>query len=172
MVSLDLWNSDRKISRSVLSDFWGMFNDLDRSILVPVVHSVTTDRTVVPACDVTETEDSFFLTIDVPGLKKNDINIEVTGRQLAISGERKQEEPIKGGSTYRNERSFGRFHRIFEVPEGTNTEVIEASYESGVLRLAIPKSESVRVRKIEIADGGKGLLRRLAGKQEAKMVNG
>jgi HSP20 family protein len=107
---------------------------------------------VAPACDISETQNQFLLTFDAPGLKKEDIHIEVTGRQLTISGERKREEETQKANTYRLERSFGSFSRSFELPEGTNTDEVEATYDQGVLTVAIAKAEVEKTKKIQIGD--------------------
>lgn len=172
MLNVDLWRGDRNMQRSLVDDMFGMLNDWDRSFFAPIRYRTsTTEQTMAPACDVTESEDGYVLSFDVPGLKKEDINIEVTGRQVTISGERKREEQQQNGNTHRIERVYGKFQRTFELPEGINTEVIDASYENGVLKVAVPKAETSKPRKVQITEGGKGFLKRLTSKQEAKAVN-
>jgi len=171
MLNLDIWKNDRSMARSPLEDVWDLFNDLDRRFYAPNMHRTTAERMMAPACDVAETEDNFLITFDVPGLKKEDINIEATGRQLVISGERKRDEEFQNGNAHRVERSYGKFYRTFDLPEGTNTEVIEATCENGVLKIAVPKAEASKTRKIQITEGGKSFLKRLSSKHEAKAVN-
>lgn len=159
MANLDLWRRDRNMPRSLFEEMWSMFNDIDRNQSSST--SSQNERMSIPACDVTETEAGYVLTLDVPGLKKDDIHIETTGRQLTVSGERKREENIERESYHRVERSYGKFFRTFELPEGTNVEVIDASYDNGVLKIAVPKAESSKTRKVQISDGSKGLLKRI-----------
>lgn len=98
----------------------GMLNDFDHGFWTPI----------------------HLLNFDIPGLKKEDISIEVTGRQLTISGERKREEHQQKASTHRMERSYGKFSRTFDLSDAIATDVIDASYENGVLKVAIPKAEA------------------------------
>ena len=166
MVNLEVCKSDRNASRSVMNGIWGALDDFDRSLFVPIFQRGTAERSMAPACDVTENEDGFLLSFDVPGIKKEEINIEVTGRQLSVSGERKREEGTQNGSIHRVERAYGKFHRTFDLPHGTNAEVVEASYDNGVLKIAIPKAEASKPRKIQVGELGKGILRRLTNKSE------
>ena len=126
---LDLWRDDRSTPRSLIEDMWSALDDVNR-------YGTSRNRALPSmmnaACDIAETEESFILSFDVPGLKREDINIEVTGRQLTISGERKREEETHKGSAHRIERSFGKFQRSFDLPDAVNTDQIEASYENGV----------------------------------------
>lgn len=169
-MALDLWRDreTRNAPKSLLEEVWGALQDVDRgygSSLRPQ------SRMVVPACDIAETDDHFILTFDAPGVKKEDINIEVTGRTLTVSGERKREEQAQKGSSYRLERSFGTFSRSFELPEGTNTEAVEAGYEHGVLKVTVPKAELGKTRKIQIGESGKNQLKSVGAKSEAKAAN-
>jgi HSP20 family protein len=171
MINLDLWKNERNTSGSVINDIWGVLDNFDRGFLVPFPSRNAPEKSLMPACDIVENDGAFLLSLDVPGLKKEDINIELTGRQLTISGERKHEEESTQGNVHRIERSYGKFQRIFELPNGANTEVVEASYDNGVLKIAIPKVESVMPKKIQISEGDRGLLKRQSNKQEAKLVN-
>ena len=104
----------------------------------------------IPACDIDESENEFHLTMDIPGLKKDDIQIEVVGNTVKISGERKDTIKTEGGSSYRMERRHGRFSRSFSLPEGIRDDAIEARYEHGVLNLTLPRSDSSKVKRISV----------------------
>lgn len=162
---LDLWRDSRTAPRSFLEDFWGVLENIERG---HTDRSYQT-RALVPACDVSETPDSFLLSFDMPGLKKEDISIEVNGRHLIVSGERKRESASETNGNYRVERSFGKFSRTFDLPENANFENIAADYENGELKIAIPKAERGKARKIEIGDANKGFLKRITEKKEAKV---
>lgn len=167
MSNLDFWRSDRGTPRSLLDEVFGALSGTDYT---PVRYQTNT-ASLTPACDIAETENAFLLNFDIPGLKKEDIHIEVKGHQLAISGERKREDETKNNGFHRVERSFGKFTRSFDLPEGTNTDVIEASYENGVLKVAIPKAESKKARKIEIGETPKGFLKNLTSRSDAKVAH-
>jgi len=147
---------------------WSVFDDMEKR-----TGSATQnyESTMNLACDIDETDHAFLISFDAPGIKKDDINIEVTGRQLTVSGERKRDHQAQEGTARRWERSYGKFLRTFELPDGVNTEQVEASFEHGVLKIAIPKSEMSKTRKVAIGDSPKGFLHQLKQKVETKVAN-
>jgi HSP20 family protein len=103
----------------------------------------------------------------MPGVRKEDISIKVEGTQLSISGERQRE--TKEGeeeSTLHNERVYGKFERIFKLPDSINAEKIEAHFENGVLNIALPKAETAKGRSIPIQTGSSGFLSKLMGSKK------
>jgi HSP20 family protein len=115
------------------------------------------DRSVarrwIPAMDVVEADGRYVLRADLPGLSENDVKIEVEENVLTISGERKSEHEQKGDGYYRVERSFGSFSRSLTLPEGVDADAIQASFDSGVLEVQIPKPEQAKPRKVQISLG-------------------
>lgn len=109
-------------------------------------------RMFTPAMDIEETPEEYIVTADLPGVKKEDISIECSGTQLSISAERKAES-VEGRKTDRRERYYGAYQRSFTLPAGVDMDKIEASFESGVLTVQIPKGEQARARRIEIGKG-------------------
>jgi HSP20 family protein len=107
-------------------------------------------RRWAPAVDLFEREDSLVLKADLPGLREEDVQIEVRDNVLTISGERKAEFEDKQNGYYRVERSFGRFARSLTLPDGVNADAIAASFDNGVLEVTIPKPEERKPRRIEI----------------------
>ena len=110
-------------------------------------------RRWAPAVDLIEREDSLVLKADLPGLSEDDVQVEVRDGVLTISGERKAEHEDKQNGYYRVERSFGRFSRSLQLPEGVDADRIGASFENGVLQVTIPKPEQRQPRRIEIGTG-------------------
>lgn len=108
-----------------------------------------------PACEIREEDKFFSLGMDIPGLKKEEIDIEVKDNQLHISGERKYEEKTDKNNILRTERRYGKFSRVFTLPQNVNVEGIEARFENGVLEIMIPKEEKTQVKKVTISDWGK-----------------
>lgn len=106
-----------------------------------------------PACDIEETQDAYEIDFDLPGVRKEDIKIELSERQLQVSGERKSEREQKGKNRRLWERSYGTFSRSFILPSGIDPDRVQADFESGELRIRIPKSEESRARQIEIGAG-------------------
>jgi HSP20 family protein len=105
-----------------------------------------------PAVNSRETEDAYILEIDLPGVKKEDIEIDVKDNVLSISGERKIKEELKEDNYYKIESRYGKFVRSFTLPKNANIEKISAKSENGVLEIVIPKIEAVKKepKKIEI----------------------
>jgi HSP20 family protein len=104
-----------------------------------------------PRTDVAETEDSYVLHVDAPGLKREDFNINWQEGTLTVSGERKWEERSERENVVRMERAFGHFFRSFQLPKSVNGDMISAAYQDGVLTINIPKAEESKPRRIEIA---------------------
>ena len=105
-----------------------------------------------PLIDIVEEDNSFSITAEVPGMNKDDIDIEVVDNSLTIRGERKWESENSEGRTFhRVERAYGRFERSFYLPDNVDTENIKAVFKDGLLSLTIPKIEEQKTsRKIEI----------------------
>jgi HSP20 family protein len=107
---------------------------------------------LTPACDVEEDKDRFLLTLEMPGVKKEDLRIEVLDNQLVVRGERRDERKGRDGAARYSERRFGKFERSFALPAGIDASRIEASYEDGMLQLRVPKAEAAKPRTIRIQD--------------------
>lgn len=104
----------------------------------------------LPTVDVSETDDHVIVRAEIPGMEKNDISITMSDGLLTIQGEKKQEKEEEKENYHFVERRYGSFSRSLRVPSGVDADKIEASYKDGVLKVAIPKSESEKSRKIEI----------------------
>jgi HSP20 family protein len=98
-------------------------------------------NTNVPAVNIKETDTSFGIELAAPGKKKEDFNIEIDHNVLTISSEEKTEKEKTEGKYTRKEFSYSSFRRAFTLPETVNTESINATYENGVLYVALPKRE-------------------------------
>jgi HSP20 family protein len=132
MRALSLWNTPTLLPKTLLDEFWGA---------LPV------ERSFNPEWGVEESETHYTLSVDLPGLKKEDINIEVNDGTLVISGERKKEH--KDGSC--DYRSYGRFERRFTLGNNVQSEDVKASYKDGVLEVILAKTQEVKPKKINIA---------------------
>jgi len=103
-----------------------------------------------PAMNVWEDENAVFAELDLPGIDASKLEITVTeGNQLTVQGERVA-PTVTGVSWIRQERPFGKFARVIELPTLVNAENVEAKYENGVLRLTLPKHEAAKPRKIVV----------------------
>ena len=103
-----------------------------------------------PAVDVKESDNSFTLTADIPGLTKKEVKVNVTDGILSISGERKFEDEKESGNYHYRERRYGSFSRTFNLPETVNEEDISASFKNGILSIELPKHEVVLPKEREI----------------------
>jgi HSP20 family protein len=110
------------------------------------------DLAFVPTVNTREGDDAYYIEVDLPGVKKEDINIDVDDNTLTISGERKIKEEHKEDNFYKVESVYGKFERAFSLPEDVDTEKIEAEHKNGVLEIKIPKVQKVEKtpKKIEI----------------------
>jgi HSP20 family protein len=117
-----------------------------------------------PSCDVEESEDHYLMALDLPGMKKEDIKIELHDGNLRIWGERSRESEEKKKGIYRSERFYGSFERSFRLPYDVKAEDIQTEYKDGVLRLAVPKSAAAPSKQIKIGDSKPGFFDRLLKK--------
>lgn len=108
--------------------------------------------TFKPSVSTREGEFAYHIEVDLPGVKKEDIHIDVKDNQLVISGERSFKEERKEKDYYKVESSYGKFQRTFALPENVDIENIEASSNDGVLEVVLPKLkiEKAEVKKIQI----------------------
>jgi HSP20 family protein len=102
-----------------------------------------------PAFDVKETRDSYELKADVPGVKEADLEVSMTGQDLAVSGMREMEMEEDGDHYWTYERSSGAFTRTFSVP-GADAEHVRASLDKGVLSIRVPKKPEAQTKKIAV----------------------
>ncbi|QDV85140.1 Hsp20/alpha crystallin family protein [Stieleria sp.] len=102
-----------------------------------------------PALNVWEDDDNLFAEAELPGFCMDDLEIYVTGNQLTLKGERKPPEH-EGGTWHRQERGYGKFSRMVELPGDIDAENVSAEFKNGVLHITLPKSEAVKPRRIEV----------------------
>jgi HSP20 family protein len=103
-----------------------------------------------PPVDVYEDKHNVFVKVELPGMKKEELEVAMSNGMLTISGERKEETESKGTESYRSERYFGRFSRSIELPAPIEEKRIEAHYKDGVLTVTCPKTEEAKRRQVEI----------------------
>lgn len=108
-------------------------------------------RPWVPAVDVVESENDLSFTVDLPGLKQEDIDVHLENGTLTIKGQRKFEQEEKKKGYHRIERSYGSFSRAFSLPDTVDTEKVNASYKDGVLSVKVAKREAAKPRSVKVA---------------------
>ena len=107
-------------------------------------------RTFAPDIELKEEADHFLLRTDLPGIKKEELDISVTGNLLTLKGERKRESESKSKDCYYSERMFGSFSRTIELPTEIDAEKVKALYKDGVLELTLPKVEGAKPKQIKV----------------------
>jgi len=130
-------------------------NRLFNSLFDTPTGTAAIQRRWVPAMDLSENDDAYILRVDLPGMSPDDVRIEMEGRVLTVSGERKAEHETEEAGYRRIERSFGSFRRSVTLPDGVDPEAITASYDAGVLTVRVPKPEAIKPHKVAIAVEGK-----------------
>jgi len=140
--------------------FWSPFQELSRvrsqlgALVSPLEDFLAPPTSFfegwTPNVELYEDKDKFTIRAEIPGMKKEDIDVSMSGNTVTVSGEKKQEEEHKEGDTYRSERFFGRFQRSFTLGQPVNADKIEASYKDGVLTLIVPKAEEAKRKQIEV----------------------
>ena len=103
-----------------------------------------------PAVDIYETETAIILKVELPGLSKDDISIEIKDNNLILRGERKFEKDIREENYHRIERSYGTFSRTFSLPNTIDRNKVDATFKDGILEITIPKAEETKPKQIEI----------------------
>lgn len=139
--------------RNALMNHWMQEVDDMFRVFTPVVRAenpAMARNWFSPSVDVSETEKEYLFQFDLPGMTEKELELSVTGRELHVSGERKQDAENKDLKTHRSERFFGRFERTFVLPEEANAEKIEANFKNGVLEIRVPKVEAVQPKTIPI----------------------
>jgi HSP20 family protein len=104
-----------------------------------------------PALDVHDDKDAFTVTLEAPGLKKEDFEISYHDGVLSIAGERKEEKEAEERNYFRRERFFGRFSRSLSLPAEVQPDKVAAAYKDGVLTVTLPKAEKAKPKQIEVS---------------------
>lgn len=104
----------------------------------------------VPSIDLSETDKAVEVKLDVPGVKAKEIDIQLNGNLLTVSGERKEEEEKKGKTFHRIERRYGSFSRSVTLPCPVQEDEVAAEYRDGVLSITLPKTEEAKSKKIAV----------------------
>ena len=106
--------------------------------------------TWAPAVDIYESNDSYSVKVDLPGISKDDIQVDLHDSTLTIKGEKKFEDEVSRDNYLRMERAYGTFVRSFTLPKSVDADKIQAKYKEGVLELTIPKKEEAKPRQIKV----------------------
>ncbi len=147
--------------RPLLKQFDDIYDDMRR------IQTTSEGDNFRVSCDLEELEDHYKLTLDVPGVDKDHIRIELRDNQLVVEGERSTDKSSKNEYRRHSERTWGKFQRVVSLPEGVKPESIEAAYKNGVLSIAIAKPAMSQTHRIPINEGRTGFLKGLLGGKES-----
>lgn len=126
---------------------WPFQHELD-SLFTPVYPAE--QASFIPACEVEEDENKYKISLDIPGIAKDELKVEFEKNRLTISGERKIAEEKETKGFIRNERRYGKFARTFTLPESVDSNKIEATHQDGVLTIHVPKTDEVKPKLIDV----------------------
>lgn len=136
----------------MMDDFFGGDYSNASAYWIPIRWNVSQQDKYFPDCDIKETKDAYVLSVEVPGIAKESINISVEEGVLTISGEKKEAKEENVENYHATERIYGSFRRSFALPDDTDTDKIKAECKDGLLTVSIPKSEEKKpeVKTIKI----------------------
>lgn len=129
-------------------------DEIDRLFESPLTEWTRTSQLLsgwTPALDLHEDKNSFVVKAELPGMKKEDIEVSLHEGMLSISGERKSETKHEETEIYRAERFFGRFQRSVTLPAAVAADKVKAAYKDGILTITLPKTEEAKPKQIEVA---------------------
>ncbi len=162
---LNIWRD----TWSPVSEFRREFDRLFDDWASPATaRGLRTDQSFVPACEVQEEGDHYLVTLEMAGIKKEDIKLELNDGQLTIFGERRHDSKKKEEGQWYSERRFGKFQRTFALPAGIDANRVEANYQDGILQVLVPKAESSKPRQIKISSGNTGFFGKLLGQPKSE----
>jgi HSP20 family protein len=129
-----------------------LFGDLARPAVAPAQAGQEAPvRPWAPPVDILETAEAFEVRAELPGVAKDDVEVNVEDNVLTLKGERKFEKDAGGGSFHRIERAYGTFSRAFTLPSRVDAATVEAKFENGLLTVVVPKAAEAKPRKINIS---------------------
>lgn len=131
-------------------------DELDRLFESPLTELARASQLLsgwTPALDLHEDKDNFIVKIELPGMKKEDIDISLHEGSLSISGERKNEQEFENAEICRSERFVGRFQRTVELPSAVAHDQVKAQYKDGILTVTLPKTEEAKPKQINVQEG-------------------
>ena len=153
-MALTRWQRPELQSWSPFRQLSTLRDEIDRLFDSPLSALTATSQQFLsgwlPAIDLHEDKDNLVLKAELPGMKKEDIDISLHGDVLTLSGERKEESHHKEAEVYRSERSLGRFQRTLTLPMAVEAGKVQASYKDGILTVTLPKAEHAKPKQIEV----------------------
>jgi len=145
----------QEASRSLVPvwDMDRLADDFFRRPFAPVSLSrigITGFEDIMPDVDMFESNGDLVMKAELPGIKKEDIEVTLSDGTITISGEKKQEEEIKKKDYYKMERSYGSFCRTFSLPTEVKADKVKSTFKNGVLEIRMPKSEEAKSKEVKV----------------------
>ena len=153
MSSLTRWQRPEQSTWPTIGRLTGLRDEIDRLFESPLAELARSSRLLsgwTPALDVYEDKDNLYVKIEVPGMKREDIDVSLHEGSLSISGERKSEQKHQDAEVYRAERFFGRFQRTVTLPTPVAADKVRAQYKDGILTITLPKTEEAKPKHIDV----------------------
>ncbi len=150
-MALVRWAPEREIDR-LRREIGRMFEDFFSPGRFPTLFGRLREEEfpAYPAIDVYDDKDNIVVKAEVPGLKREDIEIQIKGRDLLIKGEKKKEEEVKDENYYYAERVYGAFSRTVRLPVDVKSDEVKAKFRNGILEIVLPKVEEAKPKEIKV----------------------
>jgi len=156
-MTLIRWNRPEVSYWSPFRHLSTLREEIDRLFESPLAEMTRTSQQFLsgwmPAMDVHEDTDNLYVKAELPGMRKQDIDISIHDGVLSVAGERKEDEKYHQAEVCRAERFLGRFQRTFTLPTTVNADKVKASYKDGILTVVLPKAETAKPKQIEVTVG-------------------
>lgn len=144
---IEPWNTFRDMERMMRNFFTSPFPVLRSPLLMREL-----ETEFIPDVDLRETDKEFILSATIPGMSKDDIDINVTDDGITLTGERKTEEEKPGERYHLRQQSYGKFSVSYALPSDVKTDEVKATYRDGVLEVVLPKAEVKEAHKVNIQE--------------------
>ena len=149
-MTLTRWQNPNRTSDNPFEQLTHLRQEMQRLFESPFAGLTQGFNAWAPAVDLFEDKDNVIVKAELPGMKKEDIDVSLHDGTLTISGERKLERKKEEGETYRSERFYGRFQRSVLLPTSVAADKVNASYRDGILTITLPKSEESKPKQIAV----------------------
>src|SRR5437899_12888484 len=153
MNSLTRWQRPELSTWPGFGRLTNLREEIDRLFEAPLAELARSSQLLsgwTPALDVYEDKDNVYVRAELPGMKKEEIDLSLHDGTLSISGERKSEDKFKDAEVYRAERFFGRFQRTVTLPTPVAADKVKAQYQDGILTITLPKTEEAKPKHIDV----------------------
>lgn len=153
MNSLIRWNKPELTGWPAYGRLTDLRDEIDRLFDLPLMEMSRTSRLFsgwTPALDLFEEKDHLVVKVELPGMKREDIDVSLHEGCLSISGERKAEAKHEEADVYRTERFVGRFQRTVALPTPVASDKVKAQYKDGILTITLPKTEEAKPKRIDV----------------------